>query len=176
MLRLLDWGGFARADDRARGLDMVNRMEGEIGKVIEAGAGSARVEVSQSGICARCEIASSCVPGSGGSRIIEVADPLGVSVNQRVRVELSAGKLIGASFVAYILPLLGLFAGAVLGFYGSRSDSKELWGGVGVAAGLAAGLLGSRLLGQYFGRRGRLTPTITAIVAIKERGEGENAE
>jgi sigma-E factor negative regulatory protein RseC len=149
----------------------MSRMESEIGTVVETGVGRARVEVSQSGICAHCEMASSCVPTSGGKRTIEVLDPVGVSANQRVRIELGSGSLIGASFIGYILPLLGLFAGAAIGFYSALPALKERWGGLGAVAGLAAGLLASRLTGQYFGRRGKLTPTITAVLT-DEGGKG----
>ncbi len=154
----------------------MSRMESEVGTVIEAGAGRARVEVSQSGICEHCDMASSCVPTSGGNRKIEVLDPLGVSVNQRVRVELGSGSLIGASFLGYILPLLGLFAGVVVGFYSAGPGLRELWGGLGAVAGLAVGLLVSRLTGQYFGRRGKLTPTITAVVTDEGGKEKEDAD
>ncbi len=149
-------------------------MVTEIGKVIEVGAGRARVEVSQSGICAHCELAGSCVPTSGGTRIIDVADPLGVSVNQRVRIELSEGELLGASFLAYAPPLAGLFAGAIIGFMAATADSKELWGGLGAAAGLAVGLYLSRLTANSFSRKGKLTPTIAGIVANKSDEESAN--
>lgn len=154
----------------------MSRMESEIGTVIEAGVGRARVEVSQSGICAHCDMASSCVPTSGGNRTVEVLDPLGVSINQRVRIELGSGSLIGASFLGYILPLLGLLAGAIVGFYSAGPGVQELWGGVGAAAGLVAGLLASRLTAQYFGKRGKLTPTITAIVPDEGGKENQNAD
>ena len=150
-------------------------IQTETGKVIEVHAGRARVEVSQSGMCSHCEMASSCIPGGGGSRIIEVADPIGVSTDQRVRIELSGGKLIGASFLAYLLPLFGLFAGAIVGFYSAGSARADLWGTIGAIAGLTAGLLISRLLGQYFGRSGKLTPTITAVVIDENMEDRKNA-
>lgn len=139
-------------------------IQAETGKVIEAHAGRARVEVSQSGMCSHCEMASSCIPGAGGSRIIEVSDPIGVSANQQVRIELSGRELIGASFLAYLLPLFGLFAGAIMGFYSVASARADLWGAIGAIGGLTVGLLFSRLLGQYFGKSGKLTPTITSVI------------
>ncbi len=151
-------------------------MESEIGRVIEVCAGSARVEISQSSLCAHCEVASSCVPGTAGKRIVKVLDPLGISVGQRVRIELSSAKLLWASFLAYLVPLLFLFAGAILGFYSARSTMRELWGGMGAIAGLTAGLLISRLLGQYLGRRGKLAPTITAVIAEEDRKNRKDAD
>lgn len=147
-------------------------METEVGKVIGTRPGRARVEVMQSSVCSHCEAASSCVHGTGGARIIEVDDPLGVSIDQRVRIELSSGGLIGASFLAYIVPLITLFLGTLAGFhFGGRA--VELWSGLGALAGLAAGLVVSRVAGTRFGKK--LTPAITGVVADPERSK-DNAE
>jgi positive regulator of sigma E activity len=115
-------------------------------------------------MCTHCGVEKNCVPAFGAKRIIEVADPLGVSMNQCVRIELSGGELVWASLLAYIVPLTTFFAGAIAGFYGSGSSTGDLRGGIGAVAGLAVGLVVSRWLGQFFGKRGKLTPTITAIV------------
>ena len=63
----------------------MSHTQSEIGKVLETSNGRARVEVSPSGLCSHCEMASSCIPASSGNRIIEVADPIGVAPSQRVR-------------------------------------------------------------------------------------------
>ena len=153
----------------------MDRTETEIGKVLQAGEGRARVEVSPSAMCAHCDMTSTCVPASSGNRIIEVDDPLGVSAGQRVHIELGSGSMVLASFLAYIVPLLGLFAGAVIGFYLFHSTSEELGGVLGAAAGLAAGLLLSRALGNRFAGRGTLTPTITAVATEKDTEENKDA-
>ncbi|MBI5114974.1 SoxR reducing system RseC family protein [Candidatus Poribacteria bacterium] len=148
-------------------------METEIGRVVEARDGRARIEVSRSSMCAHCSAtkngaSASCVPAFGARRIIEVADPLGVSVNQCVRIELSGGELVWASLLAYIVPLTTFFAGAIVGLYGSESFRGDLWGGIGAVAGLAVGFTVSRWLGRFFGKQGKLTPTITAIVPSED--------
>jgi sigma-E factor negative regulatory protein RseC len=140
-------------------------METEIGKVIGTRPGYARIEVMQSCVCSQCKVAASCVHDTGGTRIIEVRDPLGVSLNQRVRVELASASLIGASFLAYILPLITLFAGALLGFFLPAGAGNETWAGIGALCGLGIGVIVSRLTGQWLGKRGKITPTITAVVA-----------
>jgi positive regulator of sigma E activity len=150
-------------------------MESEIGKVIATRSGHARVEVSQSGMCSHCEMHSSCAMGAGGARIIEVNDPLGVSVDQHVRIELTSSGLVGASFLAYMVPLFGMLIGVILGFYVPESRN-ELWGGLGALLGLAIGVLASRLMGEWFGRQGKLTPTITAVVTDEKRKEYDNED
>ena len=153
----------------------MQRTEVEIGKVLEVGGGRAKVEVSPSGMCSHCELASSCVPASGGTRIIEVADPLGVSAGQRVRIELGSGKFLLASFMAYILPLLVLFTGAAVGFYSAPDGSAELRGAIGALVGLAAGLQLSRVLARRLSGGGKLTPEITGVLP-NENGKEEREE
>ena len=81
-----------------------------------------------------------------------------------------------ASLLAHMVPLAGLFAGALTGFYSAARSSAELWGGIGSAAGLAVGFLVSRLLGERMASLGKLTPTITAVVADKDKEECENGD
>jgi sigma-E factor negative regulatory protein RseC len=139
-------------------------IESEIGKVLETSAGRARVEVSPSGMCSHCDMASTCIPASSGNRIIEVADPIGVAPGLSVRIELASGKLLLASFLAYVFPLIFLFAGALLGFSATSESSGELGGGLGSLVGLAAGLLLSRMYAQRLAARGKINPVITGIV------------
>jgi len=149
----------------------MERIETEIGKVLEAGMGRAKVEVSPSGLCSGCELASSCIPAASGNRIIEVDDPVGVKSGQRVRIELGSGKFLMASFLAYIVPLAVLFAGAIVGFYSAPEGSHELRGTIGAVMGLAAGLLLSRSLGRRLADRGQLTPVIVGVVSEDEKEE-----
>lgn len=151
-------------------------METEIGKVIATRPGYARVQVAQSCICSHCELASSCMYDTGGSRSIEVRDPLGVSRGQHVRIELTSAGLVGASFLAYMVPLITMFAGVILGFELAGHAHNELWAGIGALGGLAIGVVVSRLAGQWLSRRGRLTPTIAAVVVGTNGKENENAD
>ncbi len=149
------------------------RTEIETGKVLEVGGGRAKIEVSPSGMCSHCELASTCVPASGGTRIIEVADPLGVSIGQRVRIELGSGTFLLASFMAYILPLLVLFVGAATGFYYAPDGSAELYGALGAIVGLAAGLQLSRVLARRLSAGDKLTPEITGILPSEDEEREE---
>jgi len=149
----------------------MQRTETEIGKVLEAGNGRARVEVSPTGMCSHCELESTCLPASSGNRIIEVADPLGVSPGRKVRIELSSGSFLLASFLAYILPLFGLLAAAITGYYSSPEESSELYASVGAIIGLVGGLLLSRMLAGRLADSGKITPTITGVVSEENMEE-----
>ena len=152
----------------------MSRVEIEIGKVLESSLGRARVEVAPGSLCAHCAAASTCIPASGGGRIIEVSDPIGIAPGLSVRIELAAERMLLASALAYMTPLAGLMAGAIVGFYSAVPSSAELWGGVGAVAGLAVGLALSRLLGERLARRGKLTPVIIGVVADQDKDEKEN--
>jgi len=149
----------------------MGRIETEIGKVVEAQMGRARVEVSPSSLCAGCEMAAGCIPAAEGKRMIEVADPVGVSVGQDVQIELGSGSLVLASFLAYIIPILCLIAGVFIGMYGGGNTLSEMWLGIGALVGFVAGLLISRIITQYLRDRGKLTPIITAIIAHNSKGK-----
>jgi positive regulator of sigma E activity len=143
----------------------MKRTESETGKVLEVSGGRARVEVSPGGMCSHCEMASACMPAAGETRTIEVVDPLGVSPGQSVRVELGGGQVVLAALVAYAIPAVALFAGALIGFGVAPASSAELWSAVGAIACLVVGVLISRALGQRLGGRGKLIPVITAVVS-----------
>ncbi len=151
---------------------VMRMMETEIGKVLYVQDGRARVEVSPAGHCAQCEMANSCIPGAQGTRVIEVADPVGVSVGQEVHIELSGDKLVLASFLAYIIPLLGLCVGVFIGFAAAGDSQAEFWSGVGGCIGLIVGLLISRMAGQSLKSRGQLTPTIAGIATTNTKQGG----
>jgi sigma-E factor negative regulatory protein RseC len=149
----------------------MGRVETEIGKVIDTEAGRARVEVSPSSLCADCEMAAGCIPASGGKRVIEVADPIGVSVGQNVQVELGSASLVLASFLAYIIPILCLLTGVLIGVYAGGSAISEMWLGIGALVGLLGGLLVSRVISQRLRAHGKLTPIITTIIATNNEGD-----
>ena len=147
----------------------MQHTESEIGKVLETSNGRARVEVSPSGMCSHCEMASSCIPASSGNRIIEVADPIGAAPGLRVRIELASSTFLLASFLAYVFPLIFLFAGALIGFSAAPESSGELGGGVGSLIGLGAGLLLSKIYAQRLAARGKIDPVITGIIADEDQ-------
>jgi positive regulator of sigma E activity len=116
-------------------------------------------------------MSATCLPSTSGNRVIEVADGLGVSVGQRVEIELESTTLLLASFLAYLVPVLLLLAGALIGFYGAGGASTELWSGIGALCGFITGLLTSRALGKALEKRGKLTPVIVATVENEGKEE-----
>ena len=152
---------------------MMGRVETEIGIVVETQTGRARVEVSASGLCAHCEMAGTCIPAAEGKRVIEVADPVGVSIGQEVRIEMGSGSLVLASFLAYIIPILCLIAGLLIGVSAGGNSVSEIWLGIGAFVGLVVGLFLSRIIARSLRDRGKLTPVITTIITHNDKGDEE---
>ena len=88
----------------------------EQGSVVEVQPGRARVQTRRSGSCENCKARSGCT-GLGGGREarVWVVDPLGVKIDDEVIIAVPGGTVVRASLLLYLIPVLALLAGAVLG-------------------------------------------------------------
>lgn len=84
----------------------------EEGIVIEAKGEVAKVEIARSSACGGCH---ACTIGAGGRMITEAENLLGARKSQRVKVQIDTPSLLRAAFMVYLLPLLGLVSGCVVG-------------------------------------------------------------
>lgn len=88
--------------------------------------------------------------------------PLGAA-----HVEMPSGRVLLASMIAYIIPLLffvvGLFAGYPLGAALALPGNADLWAGLFGLILLAVSYLAIRLLTPWFKRRGIFSPRITMV-------------
>jgi sigma-E factor negative regulatory protein RseC len=89
----------------------------------------ARVRLLAGDHCEGCPAKSMCRPEAGDRRIMEVADPVGVVVGDRVRVSVPGGAVLKASFLVYGLPLLLLLLGVWLGtvIWAPEVALRDLW-------------------------------------------------
>jgi len=89
----------------------------EIGTVVELrGRHLAVVLCQKSRLCENCATGGSCQVGSAGrDRLVEANNALGAAVGERVRVAVSTRSFLQSGFIVYIVPLLALVAGALLG-------------------------------------------------------------
>lgn len=91
-------------------------MVTEEGIVIELDARSAWVKATKTGACEACSARSSCnVMGGGKEMKVHATNELGAKVDDRVVVSFETASLLKASFLLYILPVLGLIIGAFSG-------------------------------------------------------------
>jgi sigma-E factor negative regulatory protein RseC len=95
----------------------------ENGTVIELkGKSTAVVMCQKSSLCENCATNGSCMMGEDDhSRLIEVRNSLGAGLGDKVRIATTTKSFLQSSFLLYIVPLIALVAGAVVGkFIGDR--------------------------------------------------------
>lgn len=91
-------------------------MTTEEGIVIRTDSDSAWVKVSKTAACGSCSVRSSCgVLGGGKEMEVEAMNRLGARVDDRVVLSFETSSLLKASFLLYVVPIIALITGAVLG-------------------------------------------------------------
>ncbi|MBK1717949.1 SoxR reducing system RseC family protein [Thiocystis violacea] len=156
----------------------------EEGRVIAVVGRYARIEAQRSRACGHCEVKGACgtslLERFFGQRPVELLalNAIGAQVGDRVAVGISEQGLLRAAVAAYLVPILALIAGALIG--------ETLGGPWAEAASLLGALLGLVLafwwLGGYSvvsaplpGRQPlvlrRLPSTSIAVPGPESRGE-----
>jgi len=89
----------------------------EVGTVVELPAKHvAMVLCQKSSMCEHCATAGACHVGDDGrARMVEAHNPVGAAVGDRVRVAVSTRNFLQSGFLLYIVPLLAMVVGAVIG-------------------------------------------------------------
>jgi sigma-E factor negative regulatory protein RseC len=89
----------------------------EIGTVIELKSRlNAVVMCQKSSLCENCATDGNCVLGDDDkTRLIEVQNPLGATVGEQVRIATTTKSFLQSSFLLYIVPLIALVIGAIVG-------------------------------------------------------------
>ena len=105
----------------AKVIDMIE----ENGTIIELkGKATAVVMCRKSSLCEHCATSGSCMLGDDGhTRLIEVKNDLGANVGDQVRIATTTRSFLQSSFLLYIVPLIALVVGALVGkAVGDRLD------------------------------------------------------
>lgn len=132
-------------------------MEKEEGLIEEIIGGKALVRIEKSAHCATCESRDSCHVADDRGMVIEVANELRARAGDRVEVAIPTRSLLKLSILVYLLPVLGLMAGAYAG---------EAWAPrLGTSATFASVALGLLVMGTVF--------TVLKIIDRRVRRSGE---
>ena len=145
-------------------------MAEHIGIVIKTETdGSARIVADRKGACGGCDHRGggcrSCL--SGANRIESAAaNPIGAKVGDLVKVELSSGNLFAGAALIYLIPVLGLLAGAFTGdFLAGWADASRLAGAIlGAVSGLVLGYGTLIVMDRDQRLRRRWLPTVTQVI------------
>jgi len=89
----------------------------EVGTIVELKSRAvATVLCKKSVLCENCASAGLCSLGNDSrSMLVDAHNPLGAEVGDQVRLVTSTRTFLQSSFILYIVPLLGLVVGAVIG-------------------------------------------------------------
>ena len=141
-------------------------MLSERGVVVEDAGGEVRVRVTRSAMCADCASKGSCHALSGApNAVVSARNEAGARVGDLVEVCLPEAALLGASALLYLVPVLGLVLGAVVGDL-LWADSLGPNGGPGLGALL--GLVVCFAVVGFVSRHRRLgakfKPVVTKVV------------
>ncbi len=91
-------------------------MATEEGVVIRIDMNRAWIKTTKTGACDSCATRSSCHAMGGGKEMeVHVINDIGAQIEDRVVMRFNTGSLLKASFLLYIVPILGLIIGAVTG-------------------------------------------------------------
>ena len=137
----------------------------ELAVVVEAGDGYAWVETQRRSACGACSASDGCGTGTlakvwGERRVrVRAISTWPLRPGDAVIVGLAEGALLGGSLLVYLLPIVLLLAGALLGqaaFAGAGEEPVILAG----AAGLGLGFLAARLVSRRLRNDARFQPVV----------------
>ena len=118
------------------------------GIVISTQAGVARVRLSPAAGCAGCGTRNSCASAAAKPQIVDVLLPETALARSEVALTLPESSVLLAALLGYLLPVVGLLAGAVAAVGIFSSDLAAITGAV---VGFFLGLIGvRRLSGSHF--------------------------
>lgn len=127
------------------------------GIVLEVVGDMAKVKTSRHNDCENC---GAC-PGNS-AMVLDALNPVGAKPGQRVAIEVQEINMLKAAFIVYILPLIAVFIGAVLGnLFAQKTGNESLW--FQVVGGIVAFVL-SVVYIKYFDSAARLDVKMQPII------------
>jgi sigma-E factor negative regulatory protein RseC len=129
--------------------------------------GWAHVVTERKDACGDCGASHCCVSfGSSSEIVVKALNRAGAKVGDLVSMNLSSGTVIKGALVVYMIPLVGLMSGALMGASLNQRLPISETGAVvtfGVA-GLILGFIITALLSRWMSAHNMLTPVITRII------------
>ena len=124
--------------------------------VLEVKDKKAKVKIERSKSCRGCGL---CSLNPGGMMVTEVEDSIGVKVGNRVQVEIPDKDFLKAAFILYLVPVIGLITGALIG--SKFNPHMSIFGGF---IGLVLSFVFVHYYDRKMGRRKRFYSRITKVL------------
>lgn len=131
------------------------------GVVIEINGNMAKVKSNRHGDCKNC---GAC-PGDGAT-VLEVQNPLGAKPGQRVVFEIKEENMLKAAFVVYILPIIAIFLGSMLGIWLATKlgQAEKLFQIGGAVIGFILSVIYIKVFDRATNNNDKAKPIITRIL------------
>lgn len=142
-----------------------------VGIVVTTQDGRAEVSTARQGPCGSCSEQGACslpiATVTNSVELVTAKNQLGAKPGDTVEIDLAGHTELGVSLLVWIVPMVGLIGGAVLGVLtreplGLAEDPAAL---LGAGIGVAAAYLGLRRLDRRVTDDPRLVPEIIKVVA-----------
>lgn len=139
-----------------------------VGEVYEVNNGTAKIKVKRHSSCTSCGGCGILTAGGDKEVSMEVPNPIGAKVGEIVRISVETDKVILASLIVYVLPVIVL----VIAMYitqqvainsGYLETAEVMSIGVGLGAMVLVFLI-IRLLDKRIARTRKFKPRITEVV------------
>ena len=134
--------------------------------------GWAQVVTQRRDACGGCGAGHCCTAFAGSSKmLIKAVNRVGAGEGDLVSIDLASGGVIQNAAILYVIPVLGLIFGAVVG---STLDLKWPLKGVDETmlftfVGLALGFLVTVLISRQLSKKKQFTPVITCVLKTAAR-------
>lgn len=142
-------------------------MATEQGLVIRVDSTGTWVQTGKSEACESCSSKGAChTLGGGKASEVPVLNPIGAGIGDRIVLKMDSSRLLKATFLVYMFPILMLILGAGAGEWIARSAGLNSPAAPALLGfgGLAAGLLIMRVLANRLARKDEYRPRIVKIL------------
>ncbi len=151
----------------------------EQGIVILPGADNSNtvwVEIVPPSACEACASRKNCgAAGSGQRRKVEVINPAGAKIGDRVQISIKTSALLKAIFLLYLFPILCMLVGGLAGQIISRtiSTDESITSMITAFGCFVAAMALVRIRGGRMALRSEYQPKITRILPQQPKTDGE---
>lgn len=139
----------------------------EHGLVVQIKGKNAVIKTQRTSACDNCSSKKSCGTGGAGSDVlVEVENPAGAKVGDRVAFSVGSTSILKAGLIIYLVPILSFIAGVVIGQVVSGSlpgINPDLVSGLIGAAFLAAAFIGLKLYNAFLDRNSSFRAKILRV-------------
>lgn len=148
----------------------------EIGKVADIKDNTAIIKIQRRSSCGSC---TACGMKKDQNEIlIPVANDLGARLGDWVELELKSISILKASTIAYVIPLIALIIGVVVGYALAEqlSQDTELYGAIGGIILTILSFVAIRVVDPLLNKKGDYTLKMISIINLSSKGEMEDGK